>query len=105
MLLGISGSSHTGNIGSIWSCAKWLELCPIGTVVRNGCDVRAPMGAGVHLRKVQLHRGQDPGGTEWVPCSAQDPHKWRVPDEPWFPLRSKDVFLPVQVVKRGGNEE
>lgn len=100
MQLGIS----TFHDQLIWSAAKWLELCPVGTVVRNGCDSGAPKGAGIHLQKVQLHRGTDPGGTEWVPCHPRT-YKWLVPDEPWFPLRSKDVFLPVQVVRRGKGEE
>lgn len=97
------GRSHESIYGPIWSAAKWLELCPVGTIIRNGCDHRAPAGEGTHLIKVDLGRGTDPGNTEWLPCNPSG--SWRVPDDPWYPLRARDVFLPVQVVKRGKGEE
>lgn len=103
------GRLHSSENGTIWSACKYLELCPVGTIVRNSVDHRAPAGAGTHLRKVRIqgndgvYRGLDPGSTEWVPCTPAG--VWHKPDEPWHPLRSKDLFLPVQVVKQGDDEQ
>jgi hypothetical protein len=95
-------------LGTLWSSSRFLELCPVGTVVRNGVDHRAVAGAGAHFVKVRIrqhnktYRGLDTGGTEWVPCTAEG--RWYVPEEPWCQIQSKDMFLPVQVVKRGVEE-
>jgi hypothetical protein len=103
------GRLHNSITGPLWSSAKWLELAPVGTVVRNSVDHLAPPGAGTYYIKVRIHnkshgtyRGLDPGGAEWVPCRPDG--TWRIPDDPWYPLRSKDMYLPVQVVKVGSEE-
>lgn len=102
------GRPHRSGLAPIWSKCRELELCPVGTVVRNRVDHRAPAGAGAHLIKVRIRqhnqtfRGLDSGGTEWVPCNPDG--SWHRPEEPWQQIQSKDVHLPVQVVQKGMEE-
>lgn len=92
------GRNHGDSLhGNLWAAAKWLELCPNGTVVRNGCDHRAPAGEGTHMRKVDFDN--------WVPCMAREPYamyEWHYPNT--VHIRAKDIWLPVQVVVRGKDE-
>lgn len=96
------GRNHGDSVhGNLWSCSKFLDFCPVGTVVRNGCDHRAPAGEGTHLIKVLI----DPTlGAEWVPYNPRT-QSWRKPDQPWISIRGRDIYLPVQVVIRGKDEQ
>lgn len=89
------GRNHGDSIhGNLWACAKWLELCPVGTVVRNGCDHRAHPGEGTHLIKVS--------DSYWVPCN---PRSYKQYDLDVGHVRAVDIWLPVQVVRQGKDEQ
>lgn len=93
------GRVHRSQLAILWSTARALELCPVGTVVRNGCDHRAPAGSGRYLKKI---RNRYDGQVEWLPCDVQG--NWYPREAHWISITSSDVHLPVQVIIRGVEE-
>jgi len=95
MMLGIGSDSG----GPVWTAAKWLEVAPIGTVVRNGCTTTEPHPSGVYMKKIHSVRASQ--GYEWAWCNHDGSHESTLPD---YEIRSTDLYLPVQVVKLGEKE-
>lgn len=79
--------------GDVISVAKFVDLLPVGTVIRNGCDSRAPAGEGVHLKKMatQMHHS----GTEWV---GYYPKTGAINASGCWPIQAGDLYLPIQIV-------
>lgn len=90
MIIGI-GSDHDSEI---ITAAKWLDHLPDWSVIRNACDTNDGDGFGAHWIKVQLGHGH----WEW---QIYDPYSEKYKPINAGPITSADVFLPVQVIRRG----
>lgn len=82
---------YSGGEDAVWSCSKWLDVSPVGTVIRNGCDISSPLEAGVWFVKVVSHRTSS--GTEWAQYSPKTGQHHLMAA---IAIEGRDIFLPVQ---------
>lgn len=104
MKLGVGTATDRGDTGDILTAAKWLDELPVGSVIRNGCDSKAdPHADGKAVYFVKVPRV--PGGFVWELSDYvwkwADPATYRPIGDASVVFRAVDVFLPVQVMRRG----
>lgn len=86
---------YSGDGDTVWTCAKWLELCRLGTVIRNVCAIGDPLTHGVWFIKVGTPFTET--GSEWLHYDPKTGQRSRSPND-GVPIHSRDIFLPVQVM-------